>query len=86
MSVIRWARTVRCDWPECTQQADVMLDEAWPDRTMPTGWLDLTQHLQCIDHFGSRLGELCPVHAASTFLAASMAWSTLAAARGVPAR
>ena len=71
MSAIRWARTVRCDWPaECDQVATVDLTQDWPDVAMPAGWLNMAgvglRGLQIIGPFGNRLNEFCPEHAAAS--------------------
>ena len=74
MTAIQWARTVRCDFPSCGAQGTVALDDTWPARKLPDGWLDLAAigaALTLPD--GGRAAELCPAHAAvsvGTLLAA----------------
>ena len=64
MSVIVWGRRVRCDWPGCQAEADVILSDQWPDVQLPEGWTSFQPTLQIIDQFGGRLNEFCPAHSA----------------------
>lgn len=68
MSAIQWAKRVRCDWPLCKKEAEVVLDDSWPDRQMPPGWLDLSQIIMIRQSGrpGSDLREICPEHSGMT--------------------
>lgn len=61
MASLIWAKTIRCDWPECTQQATIELVEKWPERILPKGWTDLSD-TPIIAYNGQYVRELCPAH------------------------
>lgn len=65
MSAIQWAKTVRCDWPDCQAEAEVTLRKDWPDRKMPEGWISLRPAV--LAALGGRdVGELCTIHSRFT--------------------
>lgn len=68
MSAVTWAKTVRCDWPGCDEQAEVVLDDSWPNRRMPKGWIDLSSIIMIrqAGKPGSDLREICPAHGSMT--------------------
>jgi len=64
MAAISWARSVQCDYPGCHSVGEVKLQESWPDRELPAGWLGLSDtHVVMQDAFGMRLNEFCSIHA-----------------------
>ena len=68
MSAIQYAKRVRCDWPLCTEEAEVVLTDEWPNRQMPRGWVDLG-HIIAIRQVGMPgrdLREICPTHSTMT--------------------
>lgn len=65
MPAITWAKTVRCDWPDCPSEAELTLGERWPDRLTPPGWIDLTI-ARITTHKGYFLQFFCTIHARKT--------------------
>ena len=71
MSSVRWAETVRCDWPDCQSEAKTIGPPAgaplfdWKPppgwvRFMP-GWVPITPSSKV-----SQLADLCSIHARVT--------------------
>ena len=72
MSAMTWAKTVRCDWPDCQSEAEVILGSSqWTDRVMPAGWIDLALSATVLPVHGKGLAvrEICSIHTAASLAA-----------------
>lgn len=67
MSAIQWAKTIRCDWPGCQSEGEVILNPRWPDREIPAGWADLGMaYTRMTDVRGPTVREFCSIHSSFT--------------------
>lgn len=78
MAAVAWARTVRCDFPECQSVAEVALGDDLTARNLPDGWVDLqSKHIDLRDWKGNRLTEFCTIHARATLASLAAAIPSL---------
>jgi len=85
VSAIQWAKTVRCDWPGCQSVGEVTLDEPWPGRVMPAGWIDLSPLMMIrqpsASEYAKDLREVCSIHARATLAELAALWAKPAEAK-----
>lgn len=65
MSTLIWARTVGCDWPECSDAVTVLEPPHGTSRPeLPPGWVSLGGTVRTTR--GTGFNDLCPTHARQT--------------------
>jgi hypothetical protein len=71
-----WAKTIECDWPGCTEEAEASYDWQSPGSTrgtLPPGWLMLDDRAALWDGKGFNFTDFCPVHAQCSLTEATVA-------------
>jgi hypothetical protein len=61
-----WACRVYCDWPDCTNEADGLLDGQYGRRKLPEGWTDLMLRMMFINDYSDQKSDFCPLHSQCT--------------------
>jgi hypothetical protein len=74
-----WACRVRCDWPDCTNETDALLDSQYSPRKLPDGWTDLRLKRMFINDYTDQKSDFCPLHSQCTIAdMAAAPWPELA--------